>query len=83
MHYMHAKYYAKFMHIFLCNKIVWTVTDNFIFILIIEMASNMKGFTFNSDDLYGDLVKAHIKIHHLEEALKRGEKTFCDNTNLL
>ena len=42
------------------------------------MASNMKGFTFNSDDLYGDLAKAHIKIHHLDKALKRGEKTFAE-----
>ena len=42
------------------------------------MASNMKGFTFNSNDLYGDLVKAHIKIHHLEEALERGEKIFSE-----
>ena len=42
------------------------------------MASYMEGFIFNSDDLYGDLVKADRKIHHLDVALKIREKTFAD-----
>ena len=47
------------------------------------MASNeMPGSFFNSEDLYGDLVKAHIRIHELGQVLKRGLETFSKFGNL-
>ena len=44
------------------------------------MASNngMSRFMFDTKNLYEDLIKAHIKIHELNQALQRGLKTFAE-----
>ena len=47
------------------------------------MASNkISGFMFDTEDLYGDKVKAHIRIHELDQALTRGLETFSEFKNL-